>query len=101
MPKLVYPHISFPNRNPASARSFAALSRQQLAQPRHGLLNEPWLPPASVPPLPTTYFSPSRVRREVDGGDTPPQRNDHKPPDERTLKLGKSKYIVLIIVQIC
>lgn len=100
MPKLVYPRISLPNKSPASARSFASLSRQQLAQPRHGLLNEPWLPPASDSPLPTTYFSPSRVRRELDGGEGTPQRNDHKPPDERTLKLGKSKH-VLITVQIC
>jgi hypothetical protein len=101
MPKLVYLLISLPNKSPASARSFASLSRLQLAQPRHGLLNEPWLPPTSVSLLPTTYFSPSRVREELDGGEGTPQRNDHKPPDERTLKLGKSKHVVLIIVQIC
>ncbi|OGE51423.1 hypothetical protein PENARI_c013G02699 [Penicillium arizonense] len=90
MPKLVYPRISLPNKSPASARSFVSLSRLQLAQPRHGLLNEPWLPPASASLLPTTYFSPSRVRGELDGEERTPQRNDHKPPDERTLKLGKT-----------
>ncbi|KAJ5775993.1 uncharacterized protein N7511_001004 [Penicillium nucicola] len=100
MPKLVYPRIILPNQRSASARSFRSVSRQQLAQPRHGLLNESWLPPASVSPLPTTYFSPSRVRRELDGGDGVPPRNDHKPPDERTLKLGKSEHAAFT-VHIC
>ncbi|KAJ5562233.1 hypothetical protein N7461_000994 [Penicillium sp. DV-2018c] len=92
MPKLVLPRVSptsRPKRAVSAGRFFASVSRQRLAQPRHGLLNEPWLPPASVSPLPTTYFfSPTRVRRELDGSDPP--KNDHKPPDERTLKLGKT-----------
>ncbi|KAJ5383352.1 hypothetical protein N7517_001263 [Penicillium concentricum] len=89
MPKLVYLRTSLPNqpKSPVSARLFASVSRQRLAQPRHGLLNEPWLAPASVTPLPTTYFSPALVRREGGEGS---RRTDHKPPDERTLKLGKT-----------
>lgn len=90
MPKLVALY-TFPARlkNPiTTGRSFASGSRRRLAQPRHGLLSEPWLPPTSGSTLPITYFSPTLVRGELMGdGD---QRNDHKAPDERTLKLGKS-----------
>ncbi|KXG52653.1 uncharacterized protein PGRI_079090 [Penicillium griseofulvum] len=85
MPKLVYLRTSLPNK--PKSRLFASVSRQRLAQPRHGLLNEPWLAPASVTPLPTTYFSPAWVWREDGEGI---RRTDHKPPDERTLKLGKT-----------
>jgi hypothetical protein len=85
---------SRPRHSVSAGRFFASVSRQRLAQPRHGLLNEPWLPPASVSSLPTTYFfSPTRVRRELD--ELSPLRNDHKPPDERTLKLGKSEYPII------
>ncbi|KAJ5927428.1 hypothetical protein N7516_009201 [Penicillium verrucosum] len=89
MPKLVSLRKSLPNqpKSLVSGRLFASVSRQRLAQLRHGLLNEPWLPPASTTPLPTTYFSPTWVRREH--GDCP-RRTDHKPPDERTLRLGKT-----------
>ncbi|KAJ5343332.1 hypothetical protein MYU51_021503 [Penicillium brevicompactum] len=68
------------------SRSFGSYVRRHLAQPRHGLLNEPWLPPPAVPALPVTYFTPSRVKRDVGLGNN----GDHKPPDERTLKLGKT-----------
>lgn len=75
----------------AAGRQFTSSLRRSLAHPRHGILKEPWLPPPPSPvPLPTTYFSPSRVRRDVEGLNGGPQ-NDHKPPDERVLKLGKSK----------
>ncbi|KAJ5959098.1 uncharacterized protein N7479_006248 [Penicillium vulpinum] len=89
MPNLVSLRTSLPNqpKSPVSGRLFASVSRQRLAQPRHGLLNEPWLGPASVTPLPTTYFSPAWVRREDREGS---RRTHHKPPDERTLKLGKT-----------
>ncbi|CAI7620498.1 unnamed protein product [Penicillium glandicola] len=89
MPKLVFLRTSVRNQRkiPVSGRLFASVSRRRLAQPRHGLLTEPWLSPTSVTPLPTTYFSPAWVRREA-GED--PRRTDHNPPDERTLKLGKT-----------
>ncbi|CAP98426.1 hypothetical protein EN45_015000 [Penicillium chrysogenum] len=89
MPKLVSLRTSLPNqpKSSVSGRLFASVSRQRLAQLRHGLLTEPWLPPASATPLPITYFSPAWVRREHGEG---PRRTDHKPPDERTLKLGKT-----------
>ncbi|CAG7937112.1 unnamed protein product [Penicillium olsonii] len=70
-----------------TARFFGSDARRRLAQPRSGLLHEPWLP---APSLPAAYFTPTRPRREVKLGD----RRDHKPPDERTLKLGKSTYII-------
>ena len=91
MPKLVSLRTSLLNqpKSPVSGRLFASVSRQRLAQLRHGLLSEPWLTSTSVAPLPVTYFSPAWVRREhVEGLG----RNDHQPPDERTLKLGKSMY---------
>ncbi|KAJ5794411.1 hypothetical protein N7457_001010 [Penicillium paradoxum] len=95
MPKRLFLHTFPPNRlkNPVSAgRCFGSGSRRRLAQPRHGLLNEPWLPLASVSTLPTTHFSPTGIRRELAGEG--PRRNDHKLPDERTLKLGKTLRIL-------
>ncbi|KAF4763226.1 hypothetical protein HAV15_001160 [Penicillium sp. str.  len=94
MPKLVPLRKSLPNqpKSLVSGRLFASVSRQRLAQLRHGLLNEPWLPPASTTPLPITYFSPTWVRREDGEG---PRRTDHKPPDERTLKLGKTVQLTI------
>lgn len=80
---------------PRAARGFASLPRRQLAHPRPGILKEPFLPPLSANPLPVTYFSPTEVHREVVGLGGSPQKNDHKPPDERDLKLGKSKRISL------
>lgn len=93
MPKLVSLRTSLLNqpKSPVSGRLFASVSRQRLAQLRHGLLSEPWLTSNSVAPLPVTYFSPAWVRREhVEGL----RKSDHKPPDERTLKLGKSVYLL-------
>ncbi|CDM35560.1 hypothetical protein DTO013E5_7966 [Penicillium roqueforti] len=93
MPKLVSLRTSLLNqpKSPVSGRLFASVSRQRLAQLRHGLLSEPWLTSTSVAPLPVTYFSPAWVRREhVEGLG----RNDHQPPDERTLKLGKTLRIL-------
>ncbi|EKV13021.1 chromosome segregation protein (SepB) [Penicillium digitatum] len=89
MPKLLSLRTSLPNqpKSPVSGRLFASVSRQRLAQLRHGLLNEPWLPPTPAGPLSTTYFSPAWVRKEQWEG---PQKTDHKAPDERTLKLGKT-----------
>ncbi|KAJ5171753.1 hypothetical protein N7492_004346 [Penicillium capsulatum] len=71
-------------------RGFTISRRRPLAHPRHGLLNEPWLPPTSLGPLPATYFSPTQPRGVVEGlgGDLRDDR--HKPPDERVLKLGKT-----------
>ncbi|CAI7670769.1 unnamed protein product [Penicillium manginii] len=75
----------------SAGRSFTFTPRQPLAHPRHGILQEPWLSPApaSGTPLPITYFSPTRVRTGIDGLDGP-QKNNHKPPDKRVLKLGKT-----------
>lgn len=99
MPKLVLRppslHLAL-QPSTAAGRSFTSSLRRSLAHPRHGILKEPWLPPPSTIPLPTTYFSPSRVRRELDGLESGPQ-NDHKPPDERVLKLGKSKDTALVL----
>lgn len=85
---------------PALGRQcFASLPLRPLAQPRHGILNEPCLPPATVPPsvsLPTTYFSPTRERRHLDGLDGNPRNDDHKPPDKRVLKLGKSESSLVL-----
>ncbi|KAJ5710671.1 hypothetical protein N7488_004827 [Penicillium malachiteum] len=76
---------------PRTSNSFTTSPRYRLAQARHGILTEPWLPAAA--PLPITYFSPSEVRRGIDGLDsTDPE--EHKPPDERVLKLGKTLRIL-------
>ncbi|KAJ5885611.1 hypothetical protein N7504_011447 [Penicillium tannophilum] len=89
MPKLASPSLRSQALNLMAGRSFASSPRCRLAQARHGILNEAWLPPQSTVPLPTTYFSPVGVRRGIDGLETP-QKGDHKPPDERVLKLGKT-----------
>ncbi|GES66643.1 hypothetical protein BO94DRAFT_626472 [Aspergillus terreus] len=94
MPKLVLP------RSPPSPRALHAntsLSRRQyfisspirpLAQPRDGLLNEP-----SLLPNPTsTLFSATTPHPIPDGPS--PSPDDHKPPDERILKLGKTLRIL-------
>ncbi|CAI7603366.1 unnamed protein product [Penicillium pancosmium] len=81
----------------SAGRSFTFTPRQPLAHPRHGILHEPWLSPAPSPapvpasatPLPVAYFSPTWVRTGIDGLDGP-QNNNHKPPDKRVLKLGKT-----------
>lgn len=72
-------------------RGFNISRRRPLAHPRHGILNEPWLPRPSLGPLPTTYFSPTQPHRVIEGLDGDPRNDRHKPPDERVLKLGKSK----------
>jgi hypothetical protein len=90
MPKLVLP------RSPPSPRTLRAntsLSRRQyfisspirpLAQPQNGLLTEPSLPSNPTP----TLFSATTPHPIPDGPS--PSPDDHKPPDERILKLGKS-----------
>lgn len=75
---------------PSAVRPFTHSRRRSLAHPRHGILKEPWLPSPSLRPFPTAYFSPTRIRSQLDGLGEGPQ-NEHKPPDERILKLGKSK----------
>ncbi|KAJ5619607.1 hypothetical protein N7510_003591, partial [Penicillium lagena] len=99
MPKLVCPHATTcttsllrlppPTPKAVGRQSFASSRRRPLAQPRHGILTEPWLPSASSPP-PITRFSPSPRRWDLDGLDGRPPKDDHKPPDERVLKLGKT-----------
>ncbi|GLI72440.1 hypothetical protein PoHVEF18_000617 [Penicillium ochrochloron] len=73
----------------AAGRSVTSSPRRTLAHPRHGILNDPWLPAPSTVPLPTAYFSPTGVRKDLNGLGGGPGNNDHKPPDERVLKLGK------------
>lgn len=73
-------------------RSVTSSTRRTLAHPRHGILNDPWLPAPSTVPPPTAYFSPTRDRKDLNGLDGGPGKNDHKLPDERVLKLGKSTY---------
>ncbi|KAJ5928061.1 hypothetical protein N7466_007017 [Penicillium verhagenii] len=91
MPKLASPSLRLQAPTLSTAgRSFASSPRCRLAQARHGILNEPWLPPHLNGPFPTTYFSPVRIHREFNGLETGPQKGDHKPPDERVLKLGKT-----------
>jgi hypothetical protein len=75
----------------AAGRSVTSSPRRTLAHPRHGILNDPWLPAPSTVPLPTAYFSPTGVRKDLNGLGGGPGNNDHKPPDERVLKLGKSE----------
>lgn len=87
-------HAQRPSRCSAG-RSFTFTPRQPLAHPRHGILHEPWLSPSPAPasatPFPVAYFSPTWVHTGIDGLDGP-QNNNHKPPDKRVLKLGKSEY---------
>ncbi|KAG2421780.1 hypothetical protein HFD88_005756 [Aspergillus terreus] len=94
MPKLVLP------RSPPSPRTLRAntsLSRRQyfisspirpLAQPQNGLLTEPSLPSNPTP----TLFSATTPHPIPDGPS--PSPDDHKPPDERILKLGKTLRIL-------
>ncbi|PYH88087.1 hypothetical protein BO71DRAFT_404125, partial [Aspergillus ellipticus CBS 707.79] len=79
----------------------AAVSRQQyfvspspptLAQPRHDIIHGPQLTPVSPTLFSQTGFRPS-ISDGLDGG---PQR-DHKPPDERILKLGTSNPTLRIL----
>lgn len=88
MPASPSPRLHLPQS--VIGRRFTTSRWRTLAHPRHGILNEPWLPP-SPGPLPTTYFSPSQPRREIEGLLGDPRKDNHKPPDERILKLGKSE----------
>lgn len=63
---------------------FVSSPVRPLAQPRHGILHDPWPTPTSP-----TLFSQTHLESSIDGLNGGPQ-NDHKPPDERILKLGKS-----------
>ena len=94
MPKLaLFPaRLRVLSSRSAAGRGFTSSPSDRLAQARHGLLNEPRLPSPAIATIPATYFSPDRVRRLIDGLENSKQ-NGHKPPDERTLKLGKSEYI--------
>ncbi|KAJ5216797.1 hypothetical protein N7468_009805 [Penicillium chermesinum] len=92
MAKLSWPPTSracLRTLRPCAARRFASLPRKQLAHPRPGILNDPFLPQPTGP-LPLTYFSPAKVSKSVTGLGGSPQQNDHQPPDERVLKLGKT-----------
>lgn len=81
-------HASLPSKaligRASNRQTFASASLQPLAQSRHGILDhEFWL--AASP----ARFSQTDSRASVDGlnGNL---NKDHKPPDERILKLGKS-----------
>ncbi|RHZ55645.1 uncharacterized protein CDV56_102480 [Aspergillus thermomutatus] len=63
---------------------FVSSPVRSLAQPRHGILNDSRLTPVSP-----TLFSQTDHESSIDGLNGGPQ-NDHKPPDERILKLGKT-----------
>ncbi|KAF7170931.1 hypothetical protein CNMCM5623_003383 [Aspergillus felis] len=63
---------------------FVSFPVRPLAQPRHGILNDSWPTPTSP-----TLFSQTHHESSIDGLNGGPQ-NDHKPPDERILKLGKT-----------
>ncbi|KAL5360187.1 hypothetical protein BJX96DRAFT_184401 [Aspergillus floccosus] len=95
MPKLVLPRSS-PSPRTLSAKT-SSISRRQyfisspvrpLAQPRHGLLTEPSLPPNPS----STHFSATTPHSVPDVPS--PSPDDHKPPDERILKLGKTLRII-------
>ncbi|KAJ6171585.1 hypothetical protein N7470_000652 [Penicillium chermesinum] len=95
MAKLSWPPTSracLRTLRPCAARRFASLPRKQLAHPRPGILNDPFLPQPTGP-LPLTYFSPAKVSKSVTGLGGSPQQNDHQPPDERVLKLGKRRRL--------
>ncbi|OJJ35701.1 hypothetical protein ASPWEDRAFT_40933 [Aspergillus wentii DTO 134E9] len=66
-------------------QSFVSSPRRPLAQPRYEVLGDTWLPLAT----PTTFFSPTGSHASLNGLNGNPN-NDHKPPDERILKLGKT-----------
>ncbi|RJE22507.1 hypothetical protein PHISCL_05150 [Aspergillus sclerotialis] len=66
----------------AYCQTFVSSPLRPLAQPRHGILDDPFTLPSP------TFFSRSSSRG-LDGiGGSP--NNDYKPPDERVLKLGKT-----------
>lgn len=107
MPKLVSvnsspcPVRSLIHASPPSRLSIPRANRRQifvsspvrpLAQPRHEILGDPWFN-QTLPLLPTR-FSQSDPRASLKGIDGTPKK-DHKPPDERIIKLGKSMSSVL------
>ncbi|KAF7128335.1 hypothetical protein CNMCM5793_003065 [Aspergillus hiratsukae] len=63
---------------------FVSSPVRPLAQPRHVILSDSWATPISP-----TLFSQTHHESSIDGLNGGPQ-NDHKPPDERILKLGKT-----------
>lgn len=90
-------HASPPPSKPSIPRAnrrqiFVSSPVRPLAQPRHEVLGEPWFN-QTWPSLPTR-FSQSDPRASLEGLDGKP-KNDHKPPDERIIKLGKSMSSVL------
>ncbi|EAW08006.1 uncharacterized protein ACLA_027280 [Aspergillus clavatus NRRL 1] len=76
------PRPSIPHSSPR--QHFVCAPIRPLAQPRQGILNDPWPTPA-----PPTLFSQTDHKASIDGLNGEP-KNDHKPPDERILKLGKT-----------
>lgn len=81
-------HASLPSKvliaRASNRQTFASASLRPLAQPRHGILGDEFCLTASP-----ARFSQTDRRASVDGlnGNL---NKDHKPPDERILKLGKS-----------
>ncbi|KAF7595163.1 hypothetical protein BBP40_007130 [Aspergillus hancockii] len=61
----------------------------RLAHPRHGILNEPRPTPVSP-----TLFSQTGFRQSISDELNGNPNNDHKPPDERILKLGRTLRIL-------
>ncbi|PWY65310.1 hypothetical protein BO70DRAFT_346477 [Aspergillus heteromorphus CBS 117.55] len=102
-PKLVVPGPAPPcalrrRPNPPPWTTQSAVSRQQcffspspptLAQPRPDIIHGPQLTPVSPTLFSQTGFRPS-LSDGLDGGPQP----DHKPPDERILKLGNTLRIL-------
>lgn len=68
-----------------SRQYFVSSPVHPLAHPRHGILNESWPTPVSPTLFSQTGFRPS-ASDELNGK----LNNDHKPPDERVLKLGRT-----------
>lgn len=102
MPKLVsvnsspWPVRSLLHASRPSKPSIRRANRRQifvsspvrpLAQPRHEILGDPCF--NQLLPLLPTRFSQSHPRASLEGLDGKP-KNDHKPPDERIIKLGKT-----------
>ncbi|KAJ5476992.1 hypothetical protein N7539_007136 [Penicillium diatomitis] len=77
-----------------TGRPVTSSSRRALAFPRHGILNDPCIPTPSVVAPRTAFFSPSRARKNVNGLGEGPSQNDHQPPEERVVKLGKTLRIL-------
>ncbi|KAL2007631.1 hypothetical protein VTN00DRAFT_7613 [Thermoascus crustaceus] len=65
-------------------QTYVSTSSRSLAQPRNGLLDELWFASSSA-----TLFSPAGAARYLNGLNEG-ANGDHKPPDERILKLGKT-----------